>query len=587
MKQEEQSGRSDGEVVEWVNKAVRDPMVELDPVTVFRRIVAERRAIASASLAMARAKEEAANLALETTSPPPFILGSKWPGKSIIAIATALVLLAVAAALYFLRSRKDRCEAMESSINGRRKLVKDRHKAPAESVLTAMALGAASVSRTKGHVGSTHDTLHASNGNVVESQRPHGAIEFYPIVNAGVLEDVESDFLGKPTFGQMPYSSSIVEEFTPLKDNNVRVDVTEGPWFGQGVNDTEMLAPVEEEELESGKSEVEELEGEELPLSNETTALPAVEQLLSEVSAGEIDFEAPVSTGVVDGEFHGEVVAVAGQLQVVDFKFESSQIDGVLAGVLAGSSRTSEELEQIIKEDWITSSEVKGALDDTVCPDQDIVIDSSALNLANGQFDETSSESDVDNSKDHGVEQSFTPTQDDVTYFEASGSKSGFEEVQVEEGYLLVLNSNSQSGQVVEDEGFVSDTGKEFLTDISASLDPIDGQNLDPVASCSSVDAPVQASEEDSREDSKKALQAAMPAIAIGVGTVGALFGVAGGLQVVGFAALASFISHDFFWAQSRESLWQELNGITDRRKLLEFLAKRNIMRMEQEKSNL
>jgi hypothetical protein len=84
---------------------------------------------------------------------------------------------------------------------------------------------------------------------------------------------------------------------------------------------------------------------------------------------------------------------------------------------------------------------------------------------------------------------------------------------------------------------------------------------------------------EERRNNAKyRALQAAFPAVAIGAGAVGALAGVDGALEMVGVTATASFISYELLWANTRDQLWEEINKITDHRKLFKFLKKRKIV---------
>jgi hypothetical protein len=84
---------------------------------------------------------------------------------------------------------------------------------------------------------------------------------------------------------------------------------------------------------------------------------------------------------------------------------------------------------------------------------------------------------------------------------------------------------------------------------------------------------------EERRNSAKyRALQAAFPAVAIGAGAVGALAGVDGALEMVGVTATASFISYELLWANTRDQLWEEINKITDHRKLFKFLKKRKIV---------
>ncbi|KAJ7535210.1 hypothetical protein O6H91_12G022700 [Diphasiastrum complanatum] len=78
--------------------------------------------------------------------------------------------------------------------------------------------------------------------------------------------------------------------------------------------------------------------------------------------------------------------------------------------------------------------------------------------------------------------------------------------------------------------------------------------------------------------DARKALKAAAPALAIGAGALGIFAGIDGGLEMVGMAAAASFISYELLWAQTREQLWQEMRRVTDHEKLMHFLKARKIL---------
>jgi hypothetical protein len=53
---------------------------------------------------------------------------------------------------------------------------------------------------------------------------------------------------------------------------------------------------------------------------------------------------------------------------------------------------------------------------------------------------------------------------------------------------------------------------------------------------------------------------------------------VDGALEMVGVTATASFISYELLWANTRDQLWEEINKITDHRKLFKFLKKRKIV---------
>lgn len=747
-------------VIDYVNKAAPGPMVEIDPVTVFRRIIAER----CASLATARAKLKAGDtVAIQSTAPAPFLLGRKGLGKSMLAIAVVLVFLALA---YFLRSRTDgekqteltstkgKENLDESTDNGRRKLVKDTIKAP-ESVLTAMAIGAASVGRPKVHTGSTHDTPHVEHGNMVETQKPEGVAEAKPIVNTSettALENMKSEGHGIPTFNQVPYVPSKMEGFGFFKSQSIGADVTEGPWFAQAADDAG------NSHLESSMqltSVVEEVgykdvlaQRQELHVSTETV----VEKFVSEIPVSDVRYETLPMSNVVDGEFSGEVVSVSvvteeaveennKGAQVESFKFKEQPNDDKL---LADNSAIVEKLEQMIGQESIATMEEKnvvGKIDAIDASEENVLIDLPTLDLSNDgtnvadmDIDMSNTNSDTDESDAQSeVQQSLTPLPapvekiplsapvdkvalpapvekvplpapvEKVALLEASASGAGDGQgtdsldvgkrlndgtnllamdtemnntdsdsydgendaqlevkqsltplpAPVEKAALLgasaseadhegqgtdslhvkddgdaigllsgvdqtlekieaelddVLDDVSLSGDdtqtgIVGEEvsiepnrlggGVTTQTTIEPLIatqmteepqmDASVHLNQITHQDLGAMAYGSSVNAFLQSLEEDPREDNKKALEAALPALAIGVGTVGTLFGVAGGLQVVGFAALASFVSQDVFWAQSREELWQEVKGITDRQKLSDFLARRNIVRKDQE----
>eukprot|EP00850_Spirogloea_muscicola_P004489 SM000019S05033 [mRNA] locus=s19:646702:650058:+ [translate_table: standard] len=80
------------------------------------------------------------------------------------------------------------------------------------------------------------------------------------------------------------------------------------------------------------------------------------------------------------------------------------------------------------------------------------------------------------------------------------------------------------------------------------------------------------------RDHLTKALQAVMPAVAIGAGAAGVVGGVDGYFEMVGLAATTTFITYDLIWASSRDRLINQVKGITDHRKLGKFLRDRNIV---------
>ncbi|KAI5072489.1 hypothetical protein GOP47_0012595 [Adiantum capillus-veneris] len=636
---------SNMDAVEYVNKAYPGPIVEVDPVTVFRRIIAERRT----SLAMARAKQQADDAAIkQSTAPLPFILGSKWSGKSTIAIALALVLLVLAAMSYFLRSRPDREKQTgltpteekdnddASPDNGRRKLVKDTIKAP-ESVLTAMAIGAASVGRSKGHTGSIHDTMHAGNGNLVDSQTPaEGADIKLSLNTTGTInteEDKKTEGHEMPTFGQASYNPSSIGAFGSFKPQNAGVDVAEGPWFAQAADDPSY--PQLESSIQSA-SAAQVVSDNVLAHKQEVHASSeaVVNKFVSEVSVSEVRYETLPLNNVVDGEFLGEVVSVSvateeasdSSYQVEAFNSEEPEDDADLAD----SSAIVEKLEQMIGHEPITFTEDKNVASETDVSKHNTIADLPALELPNDQSskmvldtDIGSTDSDIDDSESdehYEATQSFTPlavgkvASEEESQSEVDDEGQDTSSLDVEEnGETIKLLSGVDQSSDEEVASWThhepvpaSQTSEELHTNGNLSLDQFTNQDsgamaysstadavlqsleedsTGAMAHCTTADAALQSLEEDIREDNKKALEAALPALAIGVGTVGTLFGVAGGLQVVGFAALASFLSQDFFWAKSREELYQELKGITNRQKLLDFLARRNILHNQERSS--
>lgn len=671
--QQKRSKDDDAAAVDWVNSTVRDPMVEVDPVTVFRRIAAERRA----SLAMAVAEEKAA-LLVWTTSPPPFFPSSKRPSNFTIPITTALVLLAVAAAVHFFRSGKNRearsklplltdgNNALGPFIDGRRKLAKDTIKA-SQSVLVAMKIGTASLGRPKRYSDPNHETSHTvyDNGAVEKTNKVEDGTDLNLISNIVVTEDTKSDSNGSSCLQQTPSCFNSVEDFSPFKGQNADVDdVTEGPWFGQAAVET--AKPIS---AEKGMLEYEAVcvQSQGYPFTNETLRLQVVEHSVSTMTVSDVLTEPWVLTSdevnMVDGEFFGEVLAVntATALPVEPNhvgswreKPKSEEMGSDLAQPNPPDNGMNiEKTEQIMEQDLIGLPGSEDLTDDTLnlnvmpetneaktegqCLDEGLIVVPSDLHLVNSQIKQTISDIELDTIKeyyatgqlssidqtgqitvnqflriDQGGDQrlDLTPESHDVTHYAShqepnevlQGHSLNQELGDIFDSEDLTENSlevGQAKGGVIDRQSF--NQGDKQLTEHTVSNNQIDHQdsaelqshgnipvqlppdvgNLLPAlkTDCPAPEAVEKATDKVSKRDSNKTLEAVVPALTIGVGAIGTLFGVAGGLQVVGFAALASLISRDLFWAQSRVSLWQELSSITDRQKLLDFLAKRNIVK--------
>ncbi|KAG9454171.1 hypothetical protein H6P81_007075 [Aristolochia fimbriata] len=74
-------------------------------------------------------------------------------------------------------------------------------------------------------------------------------------------------------------------------------------------------------------------------------------------------------------------------------------------------------------------------------------------------------------------------------------------------------------------------------------------------------------------------VQAAMPAITMAAGVLGALVaGDSGFLEMVGVVAITSFVVYDLLLASRRKMLWKDLELVTDRDKFVHFLLSRKII---------
>eukprot|EP00850_Spirogloea_muscicola_P012200 SM000078S22059 [mRNA] locus=s78:220768:223791:+ [translate_table: standard] len=112
---------------------------------------------------------------------------------------------------------------------------------------------------------------------------------------------------------------------------------------------------------------------------------------------------------------------------------------------------------------------------------------------------------------------------------------------------------------------------------LRTAQDPVQGNALAGVSTEDKGGAVGQGGEK-RRDHLTKALQAVMPAVAIGAGAAGVVGGVDGYFEMVGLAATTTFITYDLIWASSRDRLVNQVKGITDHRKLGKFLRDRNIV---------
>ncbi|KAG6542494.1 hypothetical protein Mapa_016184 [Marchantia paleacea] len=85
--------------------------------------------------------------------------------------------------------------------------------------------------------------------------------------------------------------------------------------------------------------------------------------------------------------------------------------------------------------------------------------------------------------------------------------------------------------------------------------------------------------EEDRRRSYAEALQAVVPAIAVGAGAFSTLSGLDSGLEMVGLVATASFVAREIFMASSRQQLCGEVRKVKDHKSFLDFLKNREIIK--------
>ncbi|MCO5599292.1 hypothetical protein L7F22_053393 [Adiantum nelumboides] len=471
---------SNTDAVEYVNKTSPGPMVEVDPVTVFRRIVAERRA----SFATRAKQQSGDGTIIQSTAPNSFIRGNKGSGKSTIAIALAFIFLVLAAVLYFQKARSDREKQIElsskeekdivdvASDNGRHKLVKDTIKAP-DSVLMAMAIGAASVGRFKGQTGLSQDTTHGGNGNLVDTHGLAGGADVNPGLNTAEMtntddittkEDKETEGHEIPTFEQVSYNPSNTEASGIFKTQNAGIDVPEGPWFAQAADDAcdphpeagidvpegpwfaqaadDACDPHPEAGIQSPFYEnvvTEDVLAQKHAVHVSTEAM--ADKFVGKIPVSEVRYETLPLNNVVDGEFLGEVVSVSvpteeavetsdNTTEVEAFEFEESEDKTGLTD----SSAYVEKLEQIIGQESITTAEGKNMLGEADVLEHNLLPDLPALGLLNDQvgtvemdaaIDSTDSDSDdSENDEEHELTQFSTPVpMDKVASVEESDSE--------------------------------------------------------------------------------------------------------------------------------------------------------------------
>eukprot|EP00850_Spirogloea_muscicola_P021914 SM000268S09730 [mRNA] locus=s268:145144:148090:+ [translate_table: standard] len=118
---------------------------------------------------------------------------------------------------------------------------------------------------------------------------------------------------------------------------------------------------------------------------------------------------------------------------------------------------------------------------------------------------------------------------------------------------------------------------EQAMAALRTAQDPVQGNAL-AGASMEDKGGAVSQGGEKRRDHLTKALQAVMPAVAIGAGAAGVVGGVDGYFEMVGLAATTTFITYDLIWASSRDQLINQVKGITDHRKLGKFLRDRNIV---------
>ncbi|EFJ14421.1 hypothetical protein SELMODRAFT_445890 [Selaginella moellendorffii] len=82
----------------------------------------------------------------------------------------------------------------------------------------------------------------------------------------------------------------------------------------------------------------------------------------------------------------------------------------------------------------------------------------------------------------------------------------------------------------------------------------------------------------DYKEEIKKIVQAVVPAVAVGAGAISMINGVDAALEMVGFAATASFVWYDLLWAETRQDLYKDFQGIKNHKELLQFLRSKKIV---------
>ncbi|EFJ26017.1 hypothetical protein SELMODRAFT_441980 [Selaginella moellendorffii] len=82
----------------------------------------------------------------------------------------------------------------------------------------------------------------------------------------------------------------------------------------------------------------------------------------------------------------------------------------------------------------------------------------------------------------------------------------------------------------------------------------------------------------DYKEEIKKIVQAIVPAVAVGAGAISMINGVDAALEMVGFAATTSFVWYDLLWAETRQNLYKDFQGIKNHKELLQFLRSKKIV---------
>lgn len=445
---------ADSETVEWVNTAVRDPMVEVDPVTITNQILAQKES---------RRLQESISLAEESF--PALSQSSKRLSNATIASVGALILLIVAVTPLILKFRerfgrlpRPMIASTSEPLKAKREVVKGTIKASHDAIpVTAnkkvepVALG----TRPSSHH-QNHKNLRTPE-NAVTKQRPY--------------------------YKELVVESGAHNGANQLSTNNQIQQMTH------------------------------------------TITRPSLEQKIQEIPENK-DFtdNAPYKAN------DEEVDAMGGQRlkQLMDQNLSHNQSAHAESGVVLDAP----SFQTFVKAGQSYSGKHTS---DSIQEQKQFITEKAPVKLA---------------------------LQDSIAFLSSSS--------------VLHSNANSSTEPLaysLSSSDFQTST-KTFIQTKQLSI-----AYESEMSASESLEKETEKISKGDRKAFNKALEAVLPAVTIGIGTLGALVGASAALQVIGFAATARLISRDLFWAQTREELWQELSSITDRQKLLDFLMKRNIVK--------